>query len=119
MCILNVLWKEAGARVERSLRIANRDCSAHCSDDWEERQFRFVLITFGAGADRGHDDHDSKFRAPEMPEACKTAIPALCLQDVRASLEVVMWSIRFQRLYCWKNDQQSQEGEREHEERHS
>ena len=32
--------------------------------------------------DRGHDDHDCKFRAPAMPETCKIVTPALFLQDV-------------------------------------
>ena len=48
------------------LRIASRDCSGQCSDD------KFELVSFGAGMGRGHDDHDCKFRAPAMPEACKT-----------------------------------------------
>ena len=58
-----------GARVKRSFRVVSRACSAQCSDKW---QFRFVLISFRAGTDRGHDNHDCKFRVPEMPEACKT-----------------------------------------------
>ena len=66
------MWNETGAGVKRSLRIASRDCSSHCSDDWKERQFRFELITFGAGTDRGHDDGDCKFRAPETLEVCRT-----------------------------------------------
>ena len=28
------------------------------------RKFRFELITFEAGTNRGHDDRDCKFRAP-------------------------------------------------------
>ena len=44
---------EIGARIKRSIRVASGDCSAQCSDDWIERQFRFCLVTFGAGADRG------------------------------------------------------------------
>ena len=55
-----------------SLRIARPDCSSQCSDDWKERQVTFELITFGAGTDRGHDDRDCKFRAPETPEVCRT-----------------------------------------------
>ena len=53
-------------------RDRERWCS-RCSDDWKERQFKFELITFGAGTDRGHDDRDCKFRVPEMSEVCKTA----------------------------------------------
>ena len=37
-----------------------------------EKQFRFGLVIFGAGADRGHDDHDCKFGVREVPEARKT-----------------------------------------------
>ena len=44
-------------------------------DDWKERQFRFELITFGAGTDRGHDDRDCKFRVPETPKVCRTVHP--------------------------------------------
>ena len=29
-------------------------------------------MSFRAGTDRERDDHESKFRAPEMLEACKT-----------------------------------------------
>ena len=43
---------------------------------WDERQLRFQQITFGAGADQGHDEHDCKFRVHEVPEACKTVIPS-------------------------------------------
>ena len=35
-----------------------------------------VLITFRAGTDRGHDDHDCKLRAPKMLDACKIVILA-------------------------------------------
>ena len=87
-CVPRGIWNETGAGVERSLRVASRD-SAQCSDDWDERQVRFVLITLGAGADRGCEDHDCKFRAHEMPEAPKTVNPALFLHDVQAtSLDV-------------------------------
>ena len=49
---------------------------AQCSDEWDERQFRFVLITFGAGTDRGQDEHDCKVRVHEVPAARKTVSPA-------------------------------------------
>ena len=81
VCVSGGMWNETGAGVKRSLRIASRDCSSQCSDDWKERQFRFELITFGAGTDRGHDDRDCKFRAPETPETCKIVITALFLRD--------------------------------------
>ena len=57
---------EVGASAERSLRVASRDCSAHCSDDWRGWQVRFGLVT------RGPDDHDCKFRVREVPQARKT-----------------------------------------------
>ena len=57
-------------------RVASRRSSARCSDDWRERQDGFGLVTFGAGADRGHDEHDCKFRAREVLEARKTVNPA-------------------------------------------
>ena len=60
-------------RAERSLRVASRDRRAHCSDDWREREVGFDLVTFAAGADRGHDDHDCKFRVHEVLEARKTS----------------------------------------------
>ena len=63
-----------GAGVKWSLRIASRDCFSQ-SDNWKEWQFRFDLITFGAGTDRGHDDRDCKFRAPETSEVCRTVHP--------------------------------------------
>ena len=47
-------------------------CAVERKLELEERQFRFELITFGAGADRGHDDHDCKVRVHEVPEARKT-----------------------------------------------
>ena len=53
---------ETGARAERSLRVACRDYSARCSEDRRERQVWFDLVTFGAGAYRGHAYHDCKFR---------------------------------------------------------
>ena len=81
-CVPRGMRNETGAGVKRSLRIASRDCSSRCSDDWKERQFRFELITFGAGTDRGHDDQDCKFIAPEMRGVWRVAIPALFLQDV-------------------------------------
>ena len=87
VCAPRGMWIEAG--VKWSLRVASRDCSAHCSDDWGERQFRLVLITFGAGADRGRDGHDCKFRAPEMPPALKVVILALFLELVRVRSSVV------------------------------
>ena len=58
--------------VERSLRVASRDCLAQCSDDWDERHVKFVLIIFRAGADRGDDDHACKLRVRELLEARKT-----------------------------------------------
>ena len=76
-CKVLVAASETSDMSQRSLRMASRDYSAQCSDDWGERQFWFALITFGAGADRGHDDHDCKFRASEMLEAWKTVILAL------------------------------------------
>ena len=42
-----------------------------------------------AGADRGHDDHDCKFRASEMSEVCTTVILTLFLQDVQVRSFVV------------------------------
>ena len=53
---------------KRSLRIASRDCSSQCSDDWKERQFRFELVTSRAGTDRGYGDHECKLRVHEVPE---------------------------------------------------
>ena len=58
VCTPRGLWNETGAGVKRRLRVASGACSALCSDDWEELQFRFVHITFRAGTDRGHDEHD-------------------------------------------------------------
>ena len=75
-CVLPLLRRgmeiETRARAERRLRGTSRDCSARSSDDWGERQDRFGLVTFGAGADRGYDGHDVKFRVREVLEACKT-----------------------------------------------
>ena len=65
VCVSRRMWNETGAGVKRSLRIASRDCFGQFSDDKFE-------LAFGAGTDQGHDDHDWKFRAPAMPEACKT-----------------------------------------------
>ena len=39
-----------------------------------------------AGMDRGHDDHDCKFRAPAMSEACKTV-------SVSPAGKVQAWSL--------------------------
>ena len=61
VCIPRGLWNENGAGVKQILRFASRAYSAQCSDDWAERQFRFALISFRAGTDRGRDDHDCKF----------------------------------------------------------
>ena len=66
VCVPRGMWNETGAGVKRSLRVASRDCSGQCSDG------KFELIAFGAGTDQGHDDHDCKFRALAMREACKT-----------------------------------------------
>ena len=56
------------------------------SDDWKERQFRFELITFGAGTDRGHVDHDRKLPVHEVLEACKTV-------SVSPAGKVQAWSL--------------------------
>ena len=42
----------------------------------ERKQGRFGLVTFGAGADGGHDGHHCKFRVHEEPEARRTVISA-------------------------------------------
>ena len=72
VCVPRGMWNEIGAGVKQSLRIASRDCPSQCLDDWEERQFMFELVTFGAGTDRRHDDRDCKFKAPETSEVCCT-----------------------------------------------
>ena len=72
VCVPRWMWMDIGAGADRSLRVASRDCSAQCSDDWKELQFRFALVSFGAGADRRHDGHDCKLRVHGVPEACKT-----------------------------------------------
>ena len=71
-CAYHEGWNETEARVKQSLRIASRASFAQSSDDWEEQHFRFVLITFKVGTDRGHDDHDCKCKVLKMPESCKT-----------------------------------------------
>ena len=89
MCVPRGMWNETGAGVKRSPRLVSRDGSSPCSDDWKERKFRFELVTFGAGTDRGHGDHDCKLRVHEVPEACKIAVPALFLWDSRLGSLVV------------------------------
>ena len=37
VCVRRGMWNETGAGVKRSLRIASRECSSQCSDDWKER----------------------------------------------------------------------------------
>ena len=88
-CVPRGMWGDIGAGVKRCLRIAGRNRSARCSDDWDERQVRFELITFGAGANQGHDGHDCKFRVHGVSEACKIVILALFPRDVQARSLVV------------------------------
>ena len=99
VCVPRGMWNETGAGVKRSLRIASRDCSSQCSDDWKELQFRFELTTFGAGTDRGHDDRDCKFRVLETPEVCRTVHP---VERTRLrSLVVGEWNICGNSMPCW------------------
>ena len=79
-CVPRGMWNETGAGAKRSLRVASRDCFGQCSDD------KLELIAFGAGTDQGHDDHDCKFRAPAMPETCKTV-------SVSPAGKVQAWSL--------------------------
>ena len=78
----------------------------------------------GAGADRGHGDHDCKLRVHEVPEACNIVVPALVLWDSRLRLFVVGGNpscrvvvFPIQELDCWKGDRRSQEGERRRNEK--
>ena len=75
VCVPRGQWYEAGAREsERILRVARRACSIQ-SQYCEERHFRYVFLTFGAGTYRGHDGQGCKCRPPKLTVACSAVSP--------------------------------------------
>ena len=94
-CVILVRESENGRDV-RSLGGSVRERhESRCVFPMSRRRYPSVCVPrgmwneTGAGADRGHGDHDCKLRVHEVPEACKIMIPALFPWDSRLRSLVV------------------------------
>ena len=69
VCVPRGMWNETGAGVfELPVQIVLHNART----TGKNGNSRLNFLTFGAGTDRGHDDRDCTFRAPETPEVCRT-----------------------------------------------